>query len=985
MARESKGNSSSRRASLSESVKESARAVTNVQNEDTSKKQNQDAIEETKTYYQTIAEEYDAGKITDESIKEACKKQNPPIDPKHILEYVHMTNLEREESPYYKSDLSQVKVEGTDYNNTLTDGQSVEVAGCTITAKTYTGEEVYGTQSVFGMEAGMAKAVRENEQNESDFERGVEWFFGGLTGGIVGDWSGSIAALTSVPKERTLYHCSSPYLGEFDYDPTMYRIGYKPIEEKDGSVSQLPVLQYIGPDLHVMTGMLDDENDVIDKKLLLNNKAQRTIAESTAANMVPKGCKVLDYTYTSGGGMGAYGHNLEFIPDIPEGVESMNCTFKGCDSIRSIPDLSDGSVRKGTLSTTCVNVLPSTLKNASSTFKGCTQLNGYFRSRDEEGNEIDQLPKGIVNTVDMFNGCEGLDKNYYDGYSDVGDVNILNPTTWGNTTWAFWDGVENMNFDKAKFGGNYTPYLSPDLMRGIYDDISDSTVMARDGDTNTGYFKDDDVFAVIRQDGSLDESFNPLGLDQDKLNQSRSAQVILAEGKVDSAHVDTSVEVVSNGMRTNNKVKQADGSYTYDATGYKKSYQDKVADTSSPWEKISMQAAVGLIAAGIGGGISNNKYVAIASGLAAGFGSSYLLPNTLYPIVSKTAEIFGSEKLQAWADKLPGAESYKKNKAIDEYNKGLAEENAKWDNNYNVGKSNFDNRISAVFGNATTQARTSMLVDKTCAESMFANGKASAQELNFAGVAMVGEKEAKCVSDTMQTAIDVATNQFNSKYGSKTTLTSADKKEMSDYYVLLMQSLESYSKGSLEGIEQYDGTVEARKNLQIDGLGMVNRAYTETAMNSLKEMNDKYHFMSDMDWAKITSLDIEGVDTANLKIYSNSYYFTNERNNAAGLTVEDIKELAKVDEKFKESMGADLKTVDERIPANYVAQRVYDKKEEQTTTQTANKDDDKKSTSTDKKANDEKTSGATSVATSTRETIDIPEETVSDDVENALG
>ena len=1003
MAKESKANSSS------------TRVVTNVQNEDTSKKQNQDIVEETKTYYQTIAEEYDAGKITDESIKAACEKQNPPIDPEAILTYVHMTNLEREESPYYKSDLSDVKVTGTDY--TVEPGSSVEVAGCTITATKYEGDAVKDTKNVFGLEALKAAAKRQAESDESWLDYAWEFFGGKSDSAHVkdSDW---------MPEERTLYHCSSPYLGEFDYDPTMYRIGYKEIPEKDGSVSQLPVLQYIGPNLSTTTGIVLD-NTGESATSIDANWDMILDAQTISKNLVPEGCKILDYTYQSGNG--THGFNIEYVPEIPEGVTSMNCTFKGCNSLKILPlfendGFDDNWLQRVTDTTTAGNYnlfknenrvvsLPSTLECASSAFKGCNGMGGAFVSTNPEyveyqkqflkdvsedgivesakkhaSNEIpsqyiDQLPKGIVNTVDMFSGCEGLDEVYQDGY--VCTVFDLPGSKFDVKSGK----LKNVTFDKAKFGGNYTPYLAPELMRGIYDDISDSTVMARGArgdDVDKGYFKDDDVYAVIRQDGGLDKDFNPLGLDQDKLNQSRSAQMLLAEGKVDSAHVDTSAEVASSGMRANNKIKEADGSYGYDASGRKQSYQDLLADTAAPWEKLSMMAAVGLAGAAVGGLSTKNKWVALATGLGAGLGSSYLLPSTLYPVLSTTSRLLGIKKLQEFADKLPGAESYKANKEIMAHNKTLAKENAKWDNDYNVGKANFDDRISAVFGNATTQARTSMLVDKTCADSMFANGKASAQELNFAGIAMVGESEAKCVTDTMQTAIDAAKNKFEEKFAGKTSLTASEKKELSDYYVLLMQSLEAYSKGSKEGISLYDGEFEERSNLQMDGLGMVNRAYADTTMKSLKEMNDKYHFMNDIEWAKITSLDIEGVDTANLKAYQNSNYFKTVRDNAAGLTVEDIKLLASKDSQFKKAMGSDLKTVDERIPAGYVAQRVNEKQDESTTSPKESKPENSNARpvadASNSKESDEKKS-----QTTTRETIEIAESSTKDEEQMDVG
>lgn len=96
-----------------------------------------------------------------------------------------MTNLEKEENPYTKSDLTGVKTvteeRGGDRIDKLDDGESKEISDGSLT------------------------------KNED----------------------GTV-------------HCKSDYLGEFDYDPDLFAYGYKEIKEDDGTTSQLPVLKYIG-------------------------------------------------------------------------------------------------------------------------------------------------------------------------------------------------------------------------------------------------------------------------------------------------------------------------------------------------------------------------------------------------------------------------------------------------------------------------------------------------------------------------------------------------------------------------------------------------------------------------------------------------------------------------------------------------------------------------------------------------------------------
>ena len=571
-------------ADVVSTVADSAGAITNLQNTDNTQKQNMNVTEEHENWLDTIKAEFDEGKITETSIRTMCASQDPPVDPTPILEYVHMTNLDRQMSPYFKTDLRDVPTQGYDYNGTLGDGDSVTVAGCTITATKYEGEDVYDTDDVFGMEVEKAHKVRSELMDRGTGDYLAELFFHATDTDDFDDIE------DYAPSERTLYHCHSDYLGDFDYDPTMYRIGYKEIEEKDGSKSQLPVLEYIGPSDVENTWVCSlDSNDTYERQASSIHAPALDDAEDVVDNMVPKGCKVLDYTFCT-----TTGKQLNFVPRVQEGVLSMNYTFAGT-SMNVFPDM-DLADRIGNKDESAkVYLLPSTLQCAQGTFMDNKEIHGNFYMRNPlfEGAEpessakqtaigllngnwtgihytketnnkdayLEQLSKDCVNSIDMFSGCDGLDKKYTDGTTY--DMQLL----WWNVD--FHDGRnKNITYDKVNMGGELTPYLTEEMSRGMYDDIADSTAMLRGEDAVNGYFKNrGDVEFLINNDGSLNSKFDISGLDQDKLNEARANQIILADGKADSGHVDTSVEVAKDGWITNNKVKEKDGSMTYDATG----------------------------------------------------------------------------------------------------------------------------------------------------------------------------------------------------------------------------------------------------------------------------------------------------------------------------------------------------------------------------------------------------------------------------------
>ena len=107
------------------------------------------------------------------------------IDEKYIVDDLNMTNLEKEENPYTKSDLSGVETVTTDKTGDRIDDLSDDET----------------------------KEISDGKLSKNE--------------------DGTV-------------HCKSDYLGEFDYDPDLFAYGYKEVKEEDGTTSQLPVLKYVG-------------------------------------------------------------------------------------------------------------------------------------------------------------------------------------------------------------------------------------------------------------------------------------------------------------------------------------------------------------------------------------------------------------------------------------------------------------------------------------------------------------------------------------------------------------------------------------------------------------------------------------------------------------------------------------------------------------------------------------------------------------------
>lgn len=105
-------------------------------------------------------------------------------------------------------------------------------------------------------------------------------------------------------------------LGDFDYDPKIWSVGYKTVYDSIGGESvstELPILRYIGGK--------KNGNDI----------------------KIPNGVKSLDYTFEGNG-------SLESFPSIPNSVESMHATFKQCKNLsKPCSDFATGEVGAGFL------------------------------------------------------------------------------------------------------------------------------------------------------------------------------------------------------------------------------------------------------------------------------------------------------------------------------------------------------------------------------------------------------------------------------------------------------------------------------------------------------------------------------------------------------------------------------------------------------------------------------------------------------------
>lgn len=189
------------------------------------------------------------------------------------------------------------------------------------------------------------------------------------------------------------FHCESEYLGSFDYNPDEFAIGYKEVpgtEGEDGSCLKVPVLKCIKK-LNFY-----DALDVRGRIPWNSTTGVAAVAEQQVK--IPDGVRCMDYMFEGKS-------DLQFIPEIPDTVESAHCAFMNCNKLidESI-EFHNGSSIFG-LVTFKKAGFPEGLKDFSNIFQGCSKLGDIKAFSD--------MPASTLTIDGMCNGCKGLFEAWY--------------------------------------------------------------------------------------------------------------------------------------------------------------------------------------------------------------------------------------------------------------------------------------------------------------------------------------------------------------------------------------------------------------------------------------------------------------------------------------------------------------------------------------------------------------------------------------------
>lgn len=631
-------------------------------------------------------------------------------------------------------------------------------------------------------------------------EAGSRWDESGATMNEGTEYSVNISK-----NEDGTYHCESPYLGDFDYDPKVFAIGYKEVPGEENL--KLPVLRCL-PDAPYTDNMKAFSNNydvgmglsTFDTSMMEGSR-QRPDGMGLQEVAIPEGVKNIDYTFEDI-------DNLNFIPRLPDSLESAHCAFKGCDKLwqesetaldRPTVDFGDHALFHW----------PAYLEDMSGMFADCPQLHDL---------KFGDFPNETMTIENMFGGCtelfRGAPEHWY---------NILPGSnhTDGIMAGTFLSSTNKINWSDC-------PYLQEEFAYCIDKGTSNE-------------FK-----AVAEREEKERQEF--------QMEFSKPENLAEQSQEVQDKHEDS---VAANAAVRTEKVLRGDVTVrSLDEVSFQMPEENK-------WASLMQRGVIDLASFAVLKGVTGKVTGSNLAGWVVGIGGTAagralnILPRSFEPALQFVRQ-FLPESAQSKLDKfikfihVPGKEEMEAAKAdqMDRYR-----ELALGDS---IGRSAWS---ADIFYN-----------DNVVKNALRNNGKAVAESGVLQDVGEDGRESCSIVTST----IDVSISQAEQVFDKKMTAQKAGNgdgydwnDEMRRYYFQMLNGLEGYSDGAKQGIVEHYGSAEAKldKNNALnmvyaqEGLAYVNCDYASRVMESLKKMDNQYHFMEMEDWVKLDSLNIYGIES----------------------------------------------------------------------------------------------------------------------------
>ena len=593
--------------------------------------------------------------------------------------------------------------------------------------------------------------------------------------------------------EDGTYHCESEYLGSFDYDSNIFAIGYKEVEGEDEL--KLPVLKCLPDASGVQEGpgygdaMMGVGLESFDSAYMEKTRMRPDDFYAYQEVVIPEGVKVLDYTFEDI-------DNLNFIPYLPDSVESAHCAFKGCEKLwqESEAALEDWKIELGD---TRKMHWPPNLQDMSSMFSGCGQLHDL---------KFCDFPSEVRTIDNMFDGCpslfEGVDMSFWKN----GPVSLL---PWAGKTDGIFQGTFLSTANEIDWSN--CPYLLEEFSYCVNSETSNTFKKVAE--------REEAERQVFQEEYSSEENQAELSEEEkDAYDKAQAANTARKTEKVLDA--DMTVRDVN------------DLSLNLPETNELLAFVQRAAIDVGSFSLIK----------GVTKGVTGSKFAGWIAGLAGTYflDSTDILPESFEPI------------LQAVKGMLPESAQETMDKVIDfffffskaDYEAAEAER--------------FDRYVPLALEDSMKRSLDSAggVKVESLREAMRVNGEV----IGANGVALyVGEHGLDSAS-SVATIVKGSTSAAEDVFDERLAAGEDCNDLMHDYYMSVFEGLDGYNEGVKQGIvSAYDKGEETtdkdRANMEkaLYGLEYINVQYCEEAWRSLKEYDDKYHFMTEEDYEKLAS------------------------------------------------------------------------------------------------------------------------------------
>lgn len=604
------------------------------------------------------------------------------------------------------------------------------------------------------------------------------------------------------------YHFQSEYLGDFHYSPAYFNLAYKTGDiTVNGEKQEIAV-----PILHAKNFDYDNAK---------GTGLQYGAEGANSPKCPPKGLKVGDYMYDGC-------TKMTRMPPLPDGLVSAHGMFSGCsgmlmaghdakegeDSGWEFWDL-DGNYGKGGT----MNSMPKSLEDVSYMFVDCEKMEDAF-------------PKMGTNVWDargMYQGCEKIDK-----VIDMSNCKFLltemaaDMYTGGNTGLQkkVSEYVEQNNGSISEWTGDGVKnHLSDRIQNGV--DVTDQKWSA---------------WQRMVDAQRLIESEDPTG-----------------------AGATTGLEALTAGLASYGVQRTEDGNcYTDDSTWatLREHYNPDVMreqDGKEFLDKGLAFAGTFAVSSGVLSLTTRNKWVSLIGGAAIATVPQLIgVGNKISPFLKTVSGIVGQDSvvgkgLNGLAEKLDSSSS------DDKVSDVLSVEEL------------FDNRQTETkkYTEATLMTLTNTEANSKVGAGFYMkqiatmqqNGRLLAQDGNLDVIAYTSEDEYEksCNSAVMSTACDGMMAHIDNLAGETGTLTDAQKQEMGDAFIVMMQNIKSYSNGAMTELKTNSDSEKIDR--MTAGLGKVMRNTTDPLYSMMCQADEKYGILSEEQKQILDTMAPEGTTT----------------------------------------------------------------------------------------------------------------------------